>query len=229
MRNSIKERKDGRWYARYRKGTDADGKPVVGYIYGQTKEAVEERLNEMGISSERVSHSESSLNLLILGAGTHGKDVKEIAESLHIFRKIRFLDDKIGGSGIYGRCDEAHEFRREFPCAFVAIGDNEVRKKYMSYLREHHFLLPSIVAPSAVISPNAEIGEGTVIMQQANVGAAEIGDFCIIAQGSMIGSESVVGSYSLVDSGAIVLRGANIPEGSYLASGETYNELVKEA
>ena len=40
-------RKDGRWYARYRKTERSDGKAGYGYVYGQTKEEVEQRLREM--------------------------------------------------------------------------------------------------------------------------------------------------------------------------------------
>lgn len=39
------------------------------------------------------------------------------------------------------------------------------------------------------------IGDGTVIMAQANIGAAEIGSGCIIAPGCNISSDTVVSQY----------------------------------
>lgn len=52
-------------------------------------------------------------NLLILGAGTNGRDVKEIAESLHIFGKIDFLDVKLD-EGILGNCKDVLRYKQEY-------------------------------------------------------------------------------------------------------------------
>ena len=49
----------------------------------------------------------TEMNLLILGAGTHGGDVYEIAKSLHLFQKISFLDDVADGANIIGKCRDA--------------------------------------------------------------------------------------------------------------------------
>ncbi len=222
-RSGIHERHDGRWYGRYIKGETPEGKSIYGYVYGKSKEEVEERLEAKN------KRFPTSLNLLILGAGTHGRDVKEIAESLHMFDKISFLDDVVKGEDVIGVCDELFHFRSEYPCAFIAIGDSEIRKKYAREIKRYHYLVPRIVAPSAVLSPNAKIGEGTVVMQQANVGAANIEEFCIIAQGSMISSESTVREYSLIDSGGIVARGADVPAGFFVKSGETYSKVLAES
>ncbi len=226
-RSGVHQRHDGRWYGRYKKGETPEGKTIYGYVYAKTKEEVEERLEKM---NDRLP---TALNLLILGAGTHGRDVKEIAESLHLFNRIDFVDDAVKAEDVVGTTEDLYAFRSEYPCAFIAIGDSETRKKYAKLLRQYHYLIPRIVAPSAVMSPNAKIGEGTIVMQQANVGAANIDDFCIIAQGSMISSEAVVGEYSLIDSGGIVARGADVPPGYLVKSGETFakNNIpqIKEA
>ncbi len=214
----IHNRKDGRWYARYQKEKKPNGKSGYSYVYGKTREEVEERLREIELES-----TPKELNLLILGAGTHGRDVKEIAESLHIFRKIRFLDDNVTGEDIVGRCDEISEFRGEYPCAFIAIGDNMIRQKYAKILKGQHFLIPSLVAPSAFISSHAKIGEGSVVMPQTNLGAVDVKSFCIVAAGCTIGSGVALGDYTRVDSGAIVPKGEEVPEGTWIRSGEIYS------
>lgn len=78
----------------------------------------------------------TEMNLLILGAGTHGRDVYEIASSLHLFKSIRFLDDNKTGSLIIDTCKNAFKHRSEYSCIFVAIGDNKIRKKYATMLKE---------------------------------------------------------------------------------------------
>ncbi len=222
-RFKIHQRKDGRWYARYQKTERTKDSTGYGYVYGKTREEVEERLKEFD-SDYYAARQSTTLNLLILGAGTHGKDVKEIAESLHIFRKISFLDDSVTGEDIIGNCSEAFRFRSEYPCAFIAIGDNEVREKYAKDLKKHRFLIPSLVAPSAYISSNARIGEGSVIMPQTNLGAVDVNDYCIVAAGCTIGSGVKLGDYSRVDSGAIVPKGEDVPEGTWVKSGEIYQK-----
>ncbi len=221
----VHKRNDGRWYARYRRTEKANGKAGYSYVYGQTKEEVEERLRELNSEGPE-------LNLLILGAGTHGMDVKEIAESLHIFRNIKFLDDELESPDILGKCNDAHKYKDKFPCAFIAIGDNQIREKYAAYLKEHHFLIPSLVAPSAFISAHAKIGEGTVVMPQTNLGAVKVRDFCIVAAGSTIGSGVEIGSFARVDNGAIVPKGEDVPDGTWIRSGEIYktqNMSVEDA
>lgn len=178
-------------------------------------------------STEMVYPNE--LNLLILGAGSHGRDVMEIAESLHIFNRIRFLDDNAEGENIIGKCSDAARLRSEYPCAFVAIGDNKKRKKLAAYLKMNHFLIPKLIAPTATISSNAVIGEGTVIMSQANVGACSVGDFCIVAQSSSISTDSVISNYAMVDCGAIVSRCSMLGECGIVKTGEIYSKKVRTA
>ena len=72
------------------------------------------------------------MNLLILGAGSHGHSVKEIAESLRMFQKISFLDDKITREDIIGKCSDALKYKEEYPCALVAMGVSFKKICYIS-------------------------------------------------------------------------------------------------
>ena len=138
----IYKRKDGRYEVRYRKGLSADGHVVYGSIYGKTEEEIFARLEELGISETQEQPVVCELNLLILGAGTHGNDVREVAEALHIFQKIRFLDDTVKNELVIGKCKDAGQFVNEYVCVFVAIGDN--RKKLTKFLEDCGFRMPSI-------------------------------------------------------------------------------------
>jgi hypothetical protein len=164
----------------------------------------------------------TKLNLLILGAGTHGHDVYEIAKAMHVFNKISFLDDKEIGEEIIGKCADVLKFKQQYPCAFIAIGDNCKRKKYAGILRDYRFLIPSIVSPTANISSQAEIGEGVAILPLATVSEAKIGDFCILAQNSLVQGGAEVGSFSHVDSAGIVTKGKKVPEETKVEIREVY-------
>lgn len=213
----VYHRKDGRWEARYKKGIGTNGRAQYGAVYGDSEEEVIARREEM---KEELNGSSNELNLLILGAGSHGHDVKEVAEALHIFHKISFLDDNVKGENIIGKCKDAPELRRKYPCAFVAIGDNQKRKEYAEYLQVNKFLIPKLISPTAVVSPTAQIGDGTVVMPQATVGAATIEGYCIIASNSIINSFSTIKAYSHIDAGGIVSKGAQLSEGAFVECGE---------
>lgn len=218
----VYKRKDGRWEARYVKGISENGRSVYGTVYGASREeAVAKRLEITGVSEE-TQKTPTRLNLLILGAGSHGRDIKEIADSFRIFKKVKFLDDKAVGDDIIGTCTDALKFRGEFGCAFVAIGDNKKRKKYAKFLKERSFIIPSIISPSATVSPNARIGEGVAILPQSTVGDAEIGDFCILASNSLVNTNAKVEAFSHIDCGGIVLKNSSVPEGTWVKSGEIF-------
>jgi len=218
----VYKRSDGRWEARYLKGYSADGKKIYSAVYAKTKaEAIKKRKELIGPAEEK-QKIPTQLNLLIIGAGSHGKNVREVAESLRIFSKISFLDDKVTGDGVIGTCKEAAKFRNEYICAFVAIGDSKKRKKFAKFLKERNFLMPSIIATTATVSPKAVIGEGVAILPQSTVNEPVIGDFCILASNSLVNNEVTLGDYSHVDCGGIVLKGKKVPEGTWIKSGEIY-------
>lgn len=221
--NGIYKRNDNRWEARYKKGVGPNGRAIYGAVYGSSREEVEEKRKAL-IGEPNQQKVPTELNLLILGAGSHGRDVKEIAESLRIFHKIKFLDDEMKGEDIIGTCKEAIRFKNEYTCAIVAIGDNKARKKLSEFLKSINYLLPKLIAPTAVISQNAIIGDGTVIMAQANIGAAAIGSGCILAPGCNISSDVVINAYSRVDTAGVVPKGSNLPKETWVQSGEVYNK-----
>ena len=221
----VYKRKDKRWEARYIKGYTQDGKTLWGAVYGKTRTEVINKRKEITGRPEKEDDKPATptkLNLLILGAGSHGQNIKELAESLRIFSKISFLDDKATGDDVIGKCKDAVKFRNEYICAFVAIGDNKKRRKWTTFLKERNFLMPNIIAQSANISPKAVIGEGVAIMPQSTVNESEIGDFCILASNSLINNGAKVGSFSRIDCGGIVLKKKRVPEATWIKSGEIF-------
>lgn len=224
MAKLVYRRSNGKWEARYKKGVSETGKVLYGTVYGSTEEeAIKRRAEVLGYDPEEPA-THSRLNLLILGAGTHGKDVKDIAEGLRVFNKIAFLDDHKTGEDIIGKCKDVLKYKSEYPCAFIAIGDNKIRKKYAKLLKNCNFLIPNIISPSATISPNAVIGEGVAVMPQVTIGSATIGNFVILTSNCLINSNSKVGDYVHVDCGGIVLKDSKVADGIHVKSGEIYRD-----
>ena len=149
------------------------------------------------------------MNLLILGAGSHGREVKELAKRLGVFQKIAFLDDaKEGEENVIGPCRRFEQYLDSYPVAIAAVGNHELRMGWLQGLVQAGFVLPVLIHPSAsvsesaVVSPSAEVGYGTVICAQANVSlGAKIGPGCII------------------DGGVNIERGARIAAGTHVVAG----------
>lgn len=218
-----------RWEARFKVGVDEKtGRAKYRSVYAQSRDEVIAKRNAILGELFEVSKVAASgqMNLLILGAGMLGRDVYDIAASLRVFKRISFLDDAAVGDDIIGKCSDLFKFRDEYPLAFIAIGDNSLRKKYAALLREYHFLIPSIVSPAANISPGAVLGDGVVILPMARVGEASIGDFSIIASNGVVSSGARVGSFSHIDCGAIVQQRAHVKESTWVRSGEIYGDKL---
>ncbi len=179
------------------------------------------KINQIYSTFKPLAKNNREMNLLILGAGSHGHTVKEIAEKLGVFQNISFLDDHAPGKNVLATCDRYKEYISEYPCAFVAIGDNEIRRTYMQKLKSAGFLIPRIIDPDASISPSAMIGEGTVLMAQSTVNAnAIVGSGCILATGSIVDYGSQIGDYVHLDSAAMVTRDAKVESMVTVDSGE---------
>lgn len=194
--SNIRQRADGRFEARYAKGRDENGRIIYGYCYGRTyEEAAQKR-------EEAMRRPAREMNLLILGAGSHGTELKELAKSLNVFRWIEFLDDDPGKNAL-GPCEELERYVEEFPIAIPAVGNRALRMRWLEELAQAGFILPVLIHPGAVVSPSAEIGYGTVICARATIGAG-----------------TIVGKGCIISSGATIDRNVVIPEGSHINCGQ---------
>jgi len=149
--------------------------------------------------------------LLILGAGGHGKVIAEIAEALGNWQNIAFLDDrhaKLDGTMRWPVIDgvrHSNRFVSDYSHAVVAVGDSTMRLGWLSMLTSHGFEIPSLVHPTAWISPSADLGKGTVVMANATVQAdSRFGSGCIINTGASVDHDC-----SLAD-GVHVCPGVNL-------------------
>ncbi|MEC1747896.1 PglD-related sugar-binding protein [Schinkia azotoformans] len=148
-------------------------------------------------------------NLLILGAGGHGRVVKETAEAMRCFNKIDFLDDK--SEVVVGKCKDYKHFASSYTHVFVAFGDNEQRMSWMEKLICEGYRFPLLIHPTAYLSPSANIENGSIVCVNAVVNTnVKIKKGCIISIGALIDHDSSVGEYSHINSGAIVKAGCNV-------------------
>lgn len=161
------------------------------------------------------------MKLLILGAGGHGKVVRETAQAMGLFEKIEFLDDKAPEA--LGTLGELPQFMEEFDCAFVAMGNPRLRREYQNWLEVLGVALPSVIHPQSTVSPSAKVGPGTVIMAGAVVQTnAIIGRGCILSGRAIVDHDACLGDFCHINAGAIVPSMAQVPEDTKLDYGQVF-------
>lgn len=96
----------------------------------------------------------------------------------------------------------------EYPVAIAAVGDQALRMRWMGDLAREGFVLPVLIYPSAVVSPSARLGYGSVVCARASVGSgAVVGAGCIISSGATIDRNAVIQDGTHIDCGQVVRNG----------------------
>jgi sugar O-acyltransferase (sialic acid O-acetyltransferase NeuD family) len=172
------------------------------------------------------SYKKTSVEMIIYGAGGHGRVILDCLLSLGDNIPLIFDDDpeKISLMGI-----EVHNhysgIMHQHDKIIIAIGDNILRKM-ISEKTEHR---PGSVAHgSAIISPFAQIGEGSVVLQGAIVQAgAVIGSHVIVNTGARIDHDCKIGDYSHIGPGAVLCGGVKIEEGVLVGAGAVVKPYIE--
>jgi UDP-perosamine 4-acetyltransferase len=172
------------------------------------------------------------MQLVIIGAGGHGKVVLDIVRAAGLHEPVGFVDadpalggTDVGGLPVLGAVNVLTKLRQHQRVghAIVAIGDNRARLQYAALLRDQGFELVSAVHPSAFISPTARLGANVVVAPLAAViteariadstvinTAAVVDHECEVAEGAHVGPGARLAGRVRVGVGAFVGLGANV-------------------
>lgn len=158
--------------------------------------------------------------IVIIGASGHGSVVADIVLA-NKDRIVGFLDDDLSKKSL-----GVIERFTDYPNAkfVIAIGDAKKREEIANRLNCRWY---TAIHPSAIISPSAAIGEGTVIMPNAVVNAnAEIGAHCIINTTAVIEHDNVIEDFSHISVGAKLGGGVTIGKSSWIGIGASVNNNI---
>lgn len=165
-------------------------------------------------------------NLLIIGAGGHGKVIAETALLLKKWEQIAFLDDSypqrqnLNQWQILGTTKDAQMLLSDFPETIIAIGNNQLRSELFSFTQNLGFNLVNILHPTAVVSPSVKLGNGTVVLATAVINAdAIIGANCIINTGVIVEHDCQLGGHVHLASNVTLGGGVIVEERVWIGVG----------
>jgi sugar O-acyltransferase (sialic acid O-acetyltransferase NeuD family) len=106
--------------------------------------------------------------------------------------------------------------------AAVVVGTPALKRKLVSFFRGLGFEFPSIIHPSAVVSPRARVHEGVIVFPNCTVSPdTTLMPFSFLSFGVGIGHDSLVGPYVQINPGAQIGGFSAIGDGSLIGSGAT--------
>jgi UDP-N-acetylbacillosamine N-acetyltransferase len=154
--------------------------------------------------------------IAVYGAGGHGRVVADLARACGI-GEILPVDD--GREDLPGLEAFLARYGSEIPVA-LGIGDNRMRRRAAERLREAGCRAATLVHPRAVVSPRAELGEGTVVMAGAVVNCdARIGAGVIVNSSAVVEHDCRIGEYAHLSPGVLLAGGVQVGALSHLGIG----------
>ncbi|MGO1383681.1 MAG: hypothetical protein ACTHU1_02665 [Arachnia sp.] len=186
-------------------------------------------------------------DIVILGAGTYGPVIGELAESCG-YQVVRYLDDDpsrfgavLEGVPVNGPIASGVEALPPGSAVAVAIGNNDARLRWLREGQDRGLEVPSLVSPSAVVSPtavlaegvylhpgchvwtHAKLGAGTILSPHATVAHhTKLGDSCFVSTGANVGASITVGGQSMFGIGSTISTGVkNVAHHTFVGAGAT--------
>jgi len=148
--------------------------------------------------------------IIIIGAGGHAAELHDyvghnnVARPDEIIKIVGLIDDDEKNYHHYGFDEpflgsiEAHDIRADLSY-LMGIANLEYRRSIIDQFKSEGAKFIGLIHPTAIISPRAEIGEGTVVSHNASIGAkVKIGKFNMLNSRCTIGHDTVIGDYNFI-------------------------------
>lgn len=161
--------------------------------------------------------------IYLYGASGHAKVIMDILRSQN--KTISgLIDDNPSVKELLGY--KVFSSEENFTEVIISIGDNKTRKKIVDKLEEKKF--DTAIHSSAIISEQASIDEGTVIMQGAIIqSAVSIGKHCIVNTGASVDHDCKLGDFVHISPHATLCGNVTVGEGTWIGAGTIVIQGVK--
>jgi UDP-perosamine 4-acetyltransferase len=168
---------------------------------------------------------------VIVGGGGHARSVLEAIRSAGELEPVGFTDPRtelagaeIDGVPVIGDDSELDTLRDNgVEVACIGLGgrdDNRPRAELYARVRELGFALPPVLHVSATIASTAEVGDGSVVLAGAVLGAGvQLGEDVIVNNGAVAEHDCALGSHVHLSSGAALGGAVRAGEGAHIGLG----------
>jgi sugar O-acyltransferase (sialic acid O-acetyltransferase NeuD family) len=144
----------------------------------------------------------------IYGSGGLGRELYEIAIRRNAvscsWSEIVFIDDfSEEGSFLDTKRIHFDTLLKSKACheCVIAVGEPLAREKLFLRLRSNDIKLTCLIDPTAIVSPNAKIGAGSIICEYSTIHAGvELGHNTLIQPSCVIGHDIKVGDHTVLSS-----------------------------
>ena len=176
------------------------------------------------------------MNIVILGAGGHGRVVLDILQQAREHVVKGFLDSnpqiwgrRVDGVPVLGGPDLLSDLAtQDVDGAIVAIGDNGIRRQFADLVDAAGLELANAIHPSANLARTVTVGCNVVIAAGALVCAhCQIGDSVILNTGCIVDHESMVGTAAHICPGVKLAGHVTIESGAFVGIGATVIQNVR--
>ena len=155
--------------------------------------------------------------MYLYGASGHAKVIVDILQS-NGKQITGMIDDNPAINELVGY-PVYHELENPTP-VIVSIGDNRIRRKVVEKLQDAEF--ETAVHTSAIVSPQSEIGEGTVVMQGAIIQSGVVVEkHCIINTGASVDHDCKIADFVHISPHATLCGNVRVGEGTWIGAGTT--------
>jgi len=175
--------------------------------------------------------------VVIVGAGGQSQAVLEAAtlsnedvEIIGYIDKNSNLHGKLlSGLPVFGDITALYELnsKKQIDAAFVAIGDNYIRSKYIDILNNLGIDLISVIHPKAIISGSSTIGKGVYIGPGAIIGPqVVIEDYSLINMNCSIPHYNKIGKYVNISPNVAMGGGTTIGTHTFIGIGSSLVQYI---
>ena len=160
--------------------------------------------------------------LLILGAGGHGRAVADLA--VECGWSIAGFTDPARGPRVLGEDDDIGGLIRagKADAAIVGLGNTALarRSELFDLLKVAGAPIPTLVHPRATVSRTCRIGAGTVVFPGVVLGAAvEVGDNVVLYSNAVAEHDCRIAAHAYLSPGVILTGAVTVEESAFIGAG----------
>jgi UDP-perosamine 4-acetyltransferase len=176
------------------------------------------------------------MDVILIGAGGHGRVVLDILRAGEIHRPVGFLDadptltgQKVGGLPVLGTLNYLPKLKaQKIKGIIISIGDNHPRKQYFKKISDLGFDLVNAIHPKSHISPTAKLGRNVVVAAGAVISTdAKIGDSVIVNTSAVVDHECRIGNTVHICPSATLAGRVTVGDETFIGMGSNILQCLK--